>query len=96
MVEIEVHPQFNYRPGAADECAEALRCLGFKSVSVSGPRGSHSGEIWVSDKERDEFDKRIEGNKIISTFRDFYIGKRMTYLGYILPNYNVTYLSKHK
>lgn len=96
MIEIETHLKFNYKYGAADECEAVLRSLGFSSVRVTGSRGSHGGEIWISDDERNEFEEKIVGNKIISEFRDFYIGSRMTYIGYVKPTYSVSYLSKRK
>lgn len=88
-------PQFTAFCGAASECQYILRALGFNYAQVHGSRGSHSGEVYISDEEdRERFKnellyKTVQG---ISS-RKFFFGKYMhPTLGEIPGEFVVNYI----
>lgn len=48
-------PEYTKICGAASECECILRELGYSYVKIYGSRGSHTAEVYISEKERERF-----------------------------------------
>lgn len=87
-------PEYTKFCGAAGECEAIVRALGFNYAQVHGSRGSHSGEVYISEEERERFKnellyKTVQG---ISS-RKFFFGKYMhPTLGEIPGEFVVNYI----
>lgn len=88
-------PEFTKLGGAASECQYILRALGFNYAQVHGSRGSHSGEVYISDEEdRERFKNEILYKTVqgISS-RKFFFGKYYhPTLGEIPGEFTVNYI----
>jgi len=88
-------PEFTTFCGAAKECEYILRALGFNYAQVRGSRGSHSGEVYISDEEdRERFKnellyKTVQG---ISPRKFFFAKYTHPLLGEIPGEFVVNYI----
>ena len=92
MKEIHVNTEGSF--GATMECEEALRKLGIKYVHITTPRGSHTGDFYLHDEDKELFEKEILGNCIIGTYRKFFFGRHTIGNDVVDGNYYVSYRTK--
>lgn len=94
MKEINVDtriPNLGWRIGATMECEEALKNLGITYVSIKTPRGSHTGEFYLFDKNKELFEKEILDSVVIGTYRKFFFGRYSICGNVIDGHYYVSY-----
>lgn len=64
MKEINVNtkiPNLGWHISATMECEEALRQVGIKYINITTPRGSHTGDFYLFEEDKDLFKKEILG-----------------------------------
>lgn len=95
MNEIHVNTNiYHYYPGASEECEIALKQLGISYVSIKTQRGSHTGDFYLFNENKELFEKEILGNCIVGTYRKFFFGKHIIGNEIVDGSYYVSFRSK--
>lgn len=97
MKEINVNtkiPNLGWHISATMECEEALHRVGIEYVHIITPRGSHTGDFYLFDEDKDLFEKEILKNCIIGTYRKFFFGRHTIGNDVVDGKYYVSYRMK--
>lgn len=79
---------------ATMECEEALRRLGIKNPHITTPRGSHTGDFYLFREDKELFEKKVLGNRIIGSYRKFFFGRHTIGNDIVDGKYYVVYRMK--
>ena len=97
MEEIYVNtniPNLGGHISATMECEEALRRLGITYVNITTPSGSHTGDFYLFNENKELFEKEILGNSVIGTYRKFFFGRHTIGNDIVDGKYYVSYKMK--
>lgn len=97
MKEIHVNtriPNLGWYISATMECEEALKNLGITYVNIKTPRGSHTGDFYLFNENKELFENEILGNCIIGTYRKFFFGRHTIGNDVVDGKYYVSYRTK--
>lgn len=87
-------PEYTAFLTAAEECKVILRALGYDYASVTGTRGSHTAEVYISEEHREKFrnellHKTVQGITSRKFFFQKYIHPTLGELDYL---FHVSYV----
>ena len=92
MKEINVNTKGSF--SATFECEDVLRQVGINYVTITTPRGSHTGDFYLFREDKELFEKEILGNCIIGTYRKFFFGRHTIGNDIVDGKYYVSYKTK--
>lgn len=93
-VNTNIYPNIGWHISASEECEIALKQLGITYVSIKTQRGSHTGDFYLFNEDKELFENEILGNCIVGTYRKFFFGRHTIGNEVVDGSYYVSYRMK--